>query len=188
MTEWNKKRQTMRHYNHSAKVYDTLYNQEQNAKMEEALDGLPLKKDSFILDAGCGTGLLFSYVTGITKLIVGADISAGVLMEAKVKAKQYSNVALFRVDADYIPFSDHVFDAVFAVTLLQNVPDPQQTLFEMKRVSKNDGFIVATGLKKTFPRDEFGKLLRKAGLKILVMKEDKLQKEHIAFCTKQRTS
>ena len=188
MSEWNKKRRTMRHYNHSAKVYDALYTQEQSAKIEKALENQPLKKQSLILDVGCGTGLLFPYVMEKAKLIVGADISAGVLTEAKKKAKQCCKVALLRADADHAPFIDHVFDVVFAITLLQNMPDPQQTLSETKRVSKSNSFIVATGLKKTFSIEEFVEMLRKAELEILEVKADSRQKEHIALCTKQHTS
>jgi len=177
----------MRHYNHSAKVYDTQYSQEQNSKIKTTLESLQLKKQSLILDAGCGTGLFFPYIAETAKLIVGTDISAGILREAKKKAKQYLNVALLRVDADHTPFPSRIFDTVFAVTLLQNMPVPHLTLVEMRRVSKNDAFIVATGLKKTFSKDEFAELLRKAGLEILVMKTDDQQKENIALCTKHCT-
>ena len=84
----------MRHYNHSAKVYDTQYSQEQNSKIKTTLESLQLKKQSLILDAGCGTGLFFPYIAETAKLIVGTDISAGILREAKKKAKQYLNVCL----------------------------------------------------------------------------------------------
>jgi hypothetical protein len=70
---------------------------------------------------------------------------------------------------------------------LQNVPVPHLTLYEMKRVSKNNALIVTTGLKKSFSRDAFAELLRKVGLKILVMKVDDQRKENIALCTKQCT-
>jgi len=184
MTEWNKKRQTMHHYNHSAKVYDIQYSQEQDSKIKTALESAPLGKQRLVLDAGCGTGMLFPYIAETAKLVVGADISAGMLREARKKAKQYSNVELLRADADHGPFPDQIFDVVFAVTLLQNMPAPQQTLSEMKRVSKNETFIVATGLKKTFSGEEFANLLWKAELEILLMKTDNQQKEHIVLCTK----
>lgn len=183
MTELNKKRRTMRHYDHSAKVYDALYSQEQDAKIRAALNNLLLRKCCLVLDAGCGTGLLFPYIAETAKLIVGIDISTGILREAKKKINQYSNISLLRADADYAPFTDHIFDAIFAITVLQNVPNQRQTLFEMKRVGKNGALMVATGLKKILSRDEFSKLLRQAGLKVLVIKENGLQKEHIALCT-----
>jgi ubiquinone/menaquinone biosynthesis C-methylase UbiE len=173
----------MRHYDYSAKVYDTQYSQEQNTKIKTVMDILPLKK-GIILDAGCGTGLLFPYIEEKTKQIVGMDISAGILRKAKEKAYQCLKLALFRADADHMPFPDNFFDVAFAITLLQNMPTPQKTLAEIKRVSKRDAFIIATGLKKAFSKEEFTSLLLEAGLKVLVMKVDNQQKEHIALCTK----
>jgi len=184
MTEWRKKRQTMRHYNQSAKVYDTLYCEEQEAKIKTALTELNLKKENLILDAGCGTGLLFPRITKKVKLVVGIDISTRILKEAKKRVKEYSNAAVITADTDYTPFPNDTFDTIFAITLLQNTPKPHQTLKEMKRVTKQNAPIVATGLKKAFSRKEFTQLLIEAGLKIKTLKLEENLKEYVATCTK----
>jgi len=184
MTEWRKKRQTKRHYNHSATVYDAQYYEEQETKIKTALAEFNLKKENLILDAGCGTGLLFPHIAERVKLIVGVDISPCILKEAKKRVKKYSNTTVIIADTDYTPFSNDTFDAVFAVTLLQNMPKPKQTLNEMKRVTKQNTIIVVTGLKKAFSRKEFTQLLREAGLKIKVLKLNENLKEYIAICTK----
>jgi len=185
MTQWRKKRQTMRHYNQSATVYDTQYYEEQETKIKTALAELNLKKQNIILDAGCGTGLLFPHIADKVKLVVGLDISAHILKEAKKRIQEYSNTAVIIADTDYTPFPNNTFDAVFAITLLQNTPKPRQTLNEMKRVTKQNATIVVTGLKKTFSRKEFTRLLREAELKIKVLKLDENHKEYIAICTKR---
>lgn len=184
MTEWKKKRQTMRHYNQSAKVYDIQYCEEQEAKIKTALTELNLTKENLILDAGCGTGLLFPRIAEKVKLVVGVDISARILKEAKKRMKEYSNTARVIADTDYMPFPNNIFDAVFAITLLQNIPKPHQTLNEMKRVTKQNAVIVVTGLKKAFSRKEFTQLLREGKLKIKVLKLDENRKEYIAICIK----
>lgn len=184
MTEWTKKREVMRHYDFSASVYDTQYAEEQNEKMEAALNSISLNKDSFVLDAGCGTGLLFKHIEKAAKLIVDLDVSLKILKKAKKRVKQLSKVAVIRADADFLPFKNNVFDATFAITLLQNMPDPLVTLDEMKRVSKDHATIVVTGLKKKFSQEAFVKLLHKAGLHVSIMKTNSQINGTIAICRK----
>ena len=69
MSEWNKKRRIMRRYDQSAKVYDAQYREEQEAKIRTAMNNLTLSRDSVILDAGCGTGLLFGHVAEKSKTL-----------------------------------------------------------------------------------------------------------------------
>jgi len=174
----------MRHYDQSAAVYDAQYYEEQEAKIKAALTGLTLKKENALLDAGCGTGILFPHLVESVKLIVGVDISASILKEAKKRVKEHSNTTVIRADIDYTPFPSETFDAVVAITLLQNTPKPHQTLNEIKRVTKQDATIVTTGLKKAFSRKEFARLLRKAELEIKALTLDEALKEYVAICTK----
>jgi len=184
MTEWKKKRRTMRHYDQSASLYDAQYYEEQKAKIKTALAELAIKKQSIILDAGCGTGLLFPHVAKKAKLVVGIDVSFSILKEAKKRAKRQANAAIVRADTDCEPFQNDTFDAAFAITLLQNTPNPHQTLTEMKRVTKQNATIIATGFKKAFSQKEFNQLLRVAGLEIKALRLDENLKEYIATCTK----
>lgn len=184
MTEWNKKREVMRDYDRLEAIYDTQYTEEQSAKIKAALSGMRLREDSLMLDAGCGTGLLFEHVANQAKLLVGLDFSSSTLKEAKKRTKQFSNVALIHADADYTPFPNETFDAVFAITLLQNTPNPLSTLHEMKRVSKHQFFIAVTGLKKKFTQEAFEKLLEEAELKIFIMKTNDQLKGYVAMCRK----
>lgn len=186
MAEWNKKREVMRHYNSLVPVYDAQYGEEQDAKMKAALSSTNLKKDSLVLDVGCGTGLLFKHVGRSVKLLVGLDMSSRILKEARKRVKQLPTIAVVRADADFTPFQNNVFDATFAITLLQNVPDPLVTLREMKRVSKDRAFIVITGLKKEFSREAFVKLLQRAGLGVSVIESGGELKGHVAVCWKGR--
>jgi len=184
MTHWKKKHQTMQHYNHTASTYDAQYYEEQEAKIKTALTQLTLKKQNLILDAGCGTGLLFPHLTEKVKLLVGIDISRQILRQAKKRIKAQTNAAVVRADTDSTPFKNNIFDIAFAITLLQNTPKPSQTLNEIKRVTKQKATIIATGLKKTFSQQEFTRLLKRARLKITALKQDKNLKEYVTTCTK----
>ena len=178
---WNRKRKVMRRYDHSASVYDTQYTDEQEAKIKAALNILRLKKDSLVLDVGCGTGLLFPYIAEDSDLLVGLDFSK-ILGQARKRAKQFLNVAVLRADADFLPFPDNTFDVVFAITLLQNMPDPLRGLYEIRRVAQSKAAVVATGLKKEFYREEFTQLLKRAKLKVSVVKADEQLRGYVAIC------
>jgi ubiquinone/menaquinone biosynthesis C-methylase UbiE len=183
MQEWKEKRRTMRHYDHQAKVYDVQYMEEQNAKIEDALNSMEHKLNGLVLDMGCGTGFLFHHINKTTKLLVGIDTSSKLLQEAKKRTKSIPNTVLIRADADNTSFPNHIFDRVFALTLLQNMPNPTKTLMEMKRVSKPEAVFVLTGLKKKFTQESFVDLLKQAGLKVSTLKTDERLKGYIAVCT-----
>lgn len=182
MREWNEKRITMRHYDCQAKVYDVQYLEEQDAKIEAALRRMQPRSNELILDIGCGTGFLFYHIKEATKLLMGIDISLKLLKEAKKRTKNLSNIAVIRADADNTPFPNHVFNRIFAITLLQNMPDPKKTISEMKRIGKPEATFVLTGLKKNFTRESFSDFLKKAQLKVSILQTNEQLKDHIAIC------
>jgi len=184
MTEWIKKRRVMHHYDRLAAIYNAQYAEEQNAKIKAALSSMVIKKDSLLLDVGCGTGLLFEHLLNRAERIIGLDTSSKILSKAKELVKQFQKGCVIRADADHIPIKNEVFDAVFAITLLQNMPKPVETLRQMKRVSKRHAVIVATGLKKEFTQEAFTNLLSEAELEMVVMKANGQLKGYVAICRK----
>jgi len=185
MNEWNKKRSVKHRYNLTAHIYDMQYAEEQTAKIEAALESLKIEKQSLVLDAGCGTGLLFGYVADKAETTVGLDTSRKILLQAKKRGKNFQRLYLILADADNMPFNRNIFSHVFAITLIQNMPNPAKTLNEIKRVAKNDAVIVITGMKKAFTLEKFEKLLNDAGFNIITLKDEGL-KCYVAVCTKFR--
>jgi len=183
MQEWKEKRRTMRHYDQQAAIYDVQYLGEQNAKIEVILKIMELGSNGAVLDLGCGTGFLFQNIAQRVGLLVGIDLSQKALQEAKKHTKNLSNIALVRADADNAPFPDCTFDRVFAITLLQNMPDPLKTISEMKRVGKPQAIFAVTGLKKMFTQEGFINLLKAARLKVSALETAQQLKGHIAVCT-----
>ncbi len=184
MREWKKRREVMLHYNQTAASYDAQYADEQNTKIRAALSNVHLKENSLILDMGCGTGLLFLHIADKAKLLVGIDTSAKLLKQAQKRAKQHLNITLIQADADHTPFKNQTFHIVFAITLLQNMPDPTATLKEMIRITKPEATIVITTLKKKFTQKTIIKLLKKTKLKTTTMKTTPKIKDHIITCVK----
>jgi len=183
MQEWREKRGTMRHYDQQSVIYDVQYLGEQDNKIEDILSSTELKPNEVVLDLGCGTGFLFQHIDKTIRLLVGLDISSKALREAKKRTKNLSNTELIRADADNTPFPDHIFDRVFAITLLQNMSNPMKTISEMKRIGKPQAIFAITGLKKKFTQESFVNLLKTARLKVSTLKTDQQLKGHIAICT-----
>ena len=86
MSVWDKKRDTMHRYDVTAQIYDMRYGEEQTAEMEAALKHLKIKTCT-VLDAGCGTGILFSHVADKARMTIGLDFSKKTLLKAKEHAK-----------------------------------------------------------------------------------------------------
>jgi len=175
----------MLHYDQTAGGYDAQYAEEQNAKMEATVSNIVLKKNNIVLDVGCGTGLLFPYIADKTQFLIAIDISRKLLKQAKKRAKQHPNIALIQADADHTPFKNQTFHTVFAVTLLQNMPNPPATLREIERITRSEATIGLTILKKKFTQQAITELLKKAKLKITILKTPARTKDHIITCKKQ---
>ncbi|MCD6264261.1 methyltransferase domain-containing protein, partial [Candidatus Bathyarchaeota archaeon] len=115
---------------------------------------------------------------------VGVDLSQALLSWARSKLREVQNLDLLLSDADYLPFKEEVFDAVFAITLLQNLPEPRKTLSEAMRVAKPEAPIVVSGLKKKYNREEFEDLLSSTGLRVREIMDGEL-KDFVAICGKK---
>lgn len=182
MAAWKDKRKIMQRYDLTADMYDERYAEEQRVKYKKALENLNIAGMA-VLDAGCGSGLFFSYVAAQTGLVVGVDVSRKLLLKAKEQARGLQNVFVLQADADYLPFRDGFFGGVFAFTVLQNMPKPAETLCELKRVAKNGGWVVVTGLKKAFPLEKFMDVLEKSGLKLVSFVDDEAVNCYVAVLT-----
>lgn len=185
MSEWSKKRKVIRHYNRIGRIYEEQYGEEQNAKIDAILPHMCLNEQSFVLDVGCGTGFLIPVTATKVQSVIGVDASSKLLQKAKQYTRKFSNVHIACADSDYLPFQSNVFNMVFAITLLQNLPNPLATLEDIKRTSKSQTIIAVTVLKKQFSKEKFQEHLRNTHLKILTIEIDEKLKDIIAICQTQ---
>jgi len=177
---WKEKRRIMKRYDLTADIYEERYAEEQEAKYRAALENVNVS-GCWILDVGCGMGLFFSQVGACARMVVGVDISRKLLLKAKNTAKTSSNVFVLQADADHLPFKGGFYDAVFAFTMLQNMPMPSETLSELKRVVRVGGWIVVTGLKKTFSLHAFKDVLEGSKLTLVSFVDEEDLKCYVAF-------
>jgi ubiquinone/menaquinone biosynthesis C-methylase UbiE len=187
-TVWRKKREIICHYDEIANTYDSLYRDEQDLKIENALRHVNFNGSDSILDAGCGTGFLFEHVHRHVGHLVGVDLSIGLLRVALAHVKQsgMKTVSLVRADVGYLPFKGRVFDKVFALTLIQDFAGSSVTLIKMMRTAKDESTFVITGLKKVFSEAIFKKVLTEAGLEPNILLTSEQVKDIIVVCQKHR--
>lgn len=111
---------------------------------KQAISNVPLKSDFKVLDLCTGTGDIAIYIASIVKdgLVIGADFSEKMLEIARKKGEGIENLAFVQADALDLPFKDEEFDACFISFGLRNLTDLRKGLAEMKRVTKNGGYVV----------------------------------------------
>jgi ubiquinone/menaquinone biosynthesis C-methylase UbiE len=166
VASWKDKRKVMQRYDLTAEMYEERYGVEQKTKYEVALENVNIA-DCRILDVGCGSGLFLSRAAATADLVAGVDVSRKLLLKAKEQTRVFGNVFVLQADADHLPFRESVFDAVFAFTVLQNMPEPSETLNQLKLVARPAGKVVVTGLKKFFSLNAFMDTIEEAGLRVV---------------------
>lgn len=106
------------------------------------LEALQLNAGEFVLDVGCGTGLLaydMAILVGDDGRIVGVDNNAHRLTLAKQRCAGLPQVHLKECNAENLPEEAESFDAISCVQVLLYLPDVTAALSEMLRVLKPGG-------------------------------------------------
>ncbi len=139
-------------------LYDLRYEDEQSRKYDAAVLLTLPRGDDLLLDNGCGTGM---FLRRLDSPCVGLDLTAGLLSAARQKLKP--NHYLMQGDSEHLPFRAGVFHGVYAVTLIQNLPDKGLAVSEMRRVSRVHAVLFITALKTAFDREYLAVLLEGKG-------------------------
>ncbi|MFC5823643.1 class I SAM-dependent methyltransferase [Nonomuraea insulae] len=96
-----------------------------------------------ILDAGCGSGPLFSALRDRGAIVTGIDASAGMLELARQRLGADADLQVADL-AGPLPFPNEAFDDVIASLVLHYLEDWGPTLAELRRVLKPGGrFLVS---------------------------------------------
>ncbi|MBU0461260.1 MAG: methyltransferase domain-containing protein, partial [Nanoarchaeota archaeon] len=119
----------MTYYDEIAKGYDNLHKAEQLRKLEIIKENLKIKKNDFLLDVGCGTGISTEF-WDCKK--IGIDPSVELLKQNLDKKNSF----YLEGKAEDLPFKSHLFDVVISVTAIHNFKDYRKGLREIKRVGE----------------------------------------------------
>ncbi|MFG1603813.1 methyltransferase domain-containing protein [Actinoplanes sp. NPDC049265] len=108
-----------------------------------AMEALDPRPGQHLLDAGCGGGEVARQLaarTGPDGSVTAVDFSA-VHIEAARSRHDGSNVEYVRGDVADLDVFDASMDGVWCERVLQHVPDPEQTIAELRRVTRPGGRI-----------------------------------------------
>jgi ubiquinone/menaquinone biosynthesis C-methylase UbiE len=119
-----------------------------------------IRKGMQVLDLGCGSGAFTPSVAiavGEKGKVYALDIQADMLKQlgnklSKPENKDIKNIKLIEGNAYKLPFDNGSLDLVYMVTVLQEIPDRNKALQEVKRVLKPGGILAVTEL---FPDPDY---------------------------------
>jgi len=119
-----------------------------------------IKKGMRVLDLGCGSGAFTPFIArtvGERGKVYALDIQADMLKQLENKLsrpenRDIKNIKLIEGNAYELPFEDNSLDLVNMVTVLQEIPDRNRALQEVKRVLRPGGFLAVTEL---FPDPDY---------------------------------
>lgn len=111
-----------------------------------------IKEGMKVLEVGCGSGAFTTFVAravGSEGEVFALDIQPEMLKQIENKLKRsenndIKNIMLIEGDAYNLPFNNDFFDLVYTITVLQEIPDKNKALTEIKRVLKPEGILAVT--------------------------------------------
>jgi len=127
---------------------------------EQLIERNGIKKGMQVLDLGCGSGAFTTFIAravGDKGKVYALDIQADMLKQlenklSKPENNDIKNIKLIEGNAYELPFDDNSLDLVNMVTVLQEIPDRNRALQEVKRVLKPGGILAVTEL---FPDPDY---------------------------------
>lgn len=127
---------------------------------EQFIERSGIKPGMKVLDLGCGSGAFTPSVArmvGTRGKVYALDIQADMLKQlerklARLENRDIKNIKLIEGNAYKLPFDNASLDLVYMVTVLQEIPDRNRALREVKRVLKPGGFLAVTEL---FPDPDY---------------------------------
>lgn len=111
-----------------------------------------IKAGMKVLEIGCGSGAFTTFVArsvGGEGKVYALDIQSAMLKQLEKKLvkpenRDIKNIKLVHASAYDLPFDNNSLDLVYMITVLQEIPDRQKALAEIKRVLKPRGVLAVT--------------------------------------------
>ncbi len=111
-----------------------------DAEVELLLDLLP--EEGRVLSIGCGIGV---HEAALRERRPAMELTCSDLQDEMLRSAP-SDLDLVRADMTVLPFPDGTYDAVYEITALVFVNDPEKALSEMARVIRPGGRLVLLSL------------------------------------------
>lgn len=105
--------------------------------------GIGDKKDSIIVDIGCGDGNHIPFYPK-DSIVIAIDYSESVRV-VKSRYGDMKNLVVLRADATRLPIDDSTVDLVVSYGCFNCLPEPRHGLSETSRILKNNGYAAVWG-------------------------------------------
>lgn len=128
------KDKTTREYNRHKKAFDRLFTL------------LPLKKGDWVLDVGCGTGILVPYIIDHTKghvMLCELDYAYEML---KINRCFHGEKNIFYIlsDAEYIPFKTQLWNLIICFSSFPHFHNKKNAMLSLSRTLKKGGYFIVS--------------------------------------------
>lgn len=111
-----------------------------DVQLQYILNYLSKKRNTAILDAGCGNGNYAFYLSNLDyKNISAVDLFSN------IKTERFD---YYRSSIDMLPFEDNSYEFIYSNSVIYYLEDPERGLKEFKRVLENGGILFFTAHTK----------------------------------------
>lgn len=100
--------------------YDHLRPNQRHTKIKKDLSGI-IKKNTSVLDLGCGTGITTRYIAGLGAKVVGIDLSPKLIEFAKANSA-HENADYMIGDITKINIGKKAFDVICLIDVMEHIP------------------------------------------------------------------
>lgn len=158
--------------------------------VERLFDRLDLHNTIRALEIGCGVGIVSAHLTNRhTMDVIGIDLDSDQIAIAKTYNKESEHLNFAIADATKLPFFNQKFDMVLSIYVLHHIGNWKNTLKEINRVLKENGYFIFYDLAYSkfttrifspivknyglYSIDDVSHYLRRNGLKVIHTEEPK---------------
>jgi ubiquinone/menaquinone biosynthesis C-methylase UbiE len=166
-------------YNLIGWLYDSVYSDQiynYRKAMAHVADHYVHSGDR-VFDVGCGTGIFIDQIAPKVGMILGLDLSRGMLKKARRKHRHHPHVEFVGADCRYLPIRGQ-FDVVFSAFMLVILPRKERfavitSLYPLVRDGGRIVFLTAHDSLSTewLTRNEWTYYLEQAGFEQVVFEE-----------------
>ncbi len=123
--------------------------------LRQWVDDNKFASKSRVLEVGCATGSLTTYLFEYGFIATGVDASSKMIARA---ISQSEGIDFLEARVEKLPFDDGVFDAVISASLINILDDKESALKEIARVCKLGGTVSALVPSQAFTDSDFSLL------------------------------
>jgi len=145
--------------------FEYVYNGRVNRRLCKEMEKLIANGDS-VLECACGTGMLSRAMARKAGTLTATDYADGMLRQARLKCRHFSNIQIFKADINALPYTDCRFDKVVAGNVIHLLDHPEKAMAELMRVCKPGGQVIVptyVNNENTGSESRFVRLLQKMG-------------------------